>query len=353
MANRITTLFDLDTKGFDSGLKKLRTDVASADGAMGKFKAGIGGLGGILKENAAAAAVAAGTALVAFGAKAVSAFQDAALSAGQFADATGLAVEDASRWIEVAGDLGIEAGTIQGSFTKLNKAIADGKPSLKEYGVEIVKTKDGVVDANATFMNARDAIAAIQDPTLKAKAAQELFGRSYTEVAELLEMSATDVQTALAGVSESKIIDEEELRKARNFRASMDNLRDKLEDLAITVGESLVPQLASLAEQAVAVAEVGVEVGGKFSQVSQELYGVEKSAQDTEQALFDLAPAIERAGLNFDDTFMAVMNGETTLASLTAALELNDAKLNAVTDSVSGFERRMQSSYIDTLDDAE
>ncbi len=353
MANKVSVLIDVATDRAQESLKKLTKDMREADTVTGKFKVGAKGAFDAVKANAAEFALVGGAALVAFGAKAVAAFQDSALEAGKFADATGLAVEDASRWIEVAGDLGIEAGTIQGAFQKLNKSIADGKPALSEYGVEIVKTKDGVVDANATFINAATTIGKIEDPTKRAKAAQELFGKSYGEVAELLEMSAGDVQTALAGVSDAKVIDEDELRKARNFRASMDNLRDKLEDLAITVGESLVPQLADLAEQAVAVAEVGVEVGGKFSQVSQELYGVEKSAQDTEQALFDLAPAIERAGLNFDDTFMAVMNGETTLASLTAALELNDAKLNAVTDSVSTFERRMQSSYIDTVDDAE
>jgi hypothetical protein len=349
-SDKIRLLFEVDDKG---SFGKIKRDIADAEGATGKLKAGTKGLGDMLKQNAAPAAIAAGAALVAFGVKAVNAFQDAALGAGKFADATGLAVEDASRWIEVAGDLGIEAGTIQGAFQKLNKSIADGKPALSEYGVEIVKTKDGIVDANATFINAATTIGKIEDPTKRAKAAQELFGKSYGEVAELLEMSAGDVQTALAGVSDAKVIDEDELRKARNFRESMDNLRDKLEDLALTVGESLVPQLADLAEQAVEVAEVGVKVGGKFADVSQKLYGVEKSAQDTEQALFDLAPAIERAGLDFDKTFMAVMNGETTLASLTAALELNDAKLNAVTDSVSTFERRMQSSYIDTINDAE
>lgn len=349
-SDKIRLLFEVDDKG---SFGKLKRDINDAEGATGKLKAGSKGLGDMLRQNAAPAAIAAGAALVAFGVKAVGAFQDAALGAGKFADATGLAVEDASRWIEVAGDIGIEAGTIQGAFQKLNKSIADGKPALTDYGVEIVKTKDGIVDANATFINAATTIGKIEDPTKRAKAAQELFGKSYGEVAELLEMSAGDVQTALAGVSDAKVIDEDELRKARNFRESMDNLRDKLEDLAITVGESLVPQLADLAEQAVEVAEVGVKVGGKFADVSQALYGVEKSAQDTEQALFDLAPAIERAGLDFDKTFMAVMNGETTLASLTAALELNDAKLNAVTDSVSTFERRMQSSYIDTVNDAE
>jgi hypothetical protein len=200
LGEKIPVIFDAKSNGFS----KVRADIAAADGAIGKAKAGASGLGDMLRQNAAPAAIAAGGALVAFGVKAVGAFQDAALSAGKFADATGLAVEDASRWIEVAGDLGIEASTIEGSFTKLNLAIANGKPALKDYGVEVVKTKDGVVDANATFLNARSAIAAIEDPTKRAQAAQQLFGKSYTQVAELLEMSAGDVQAALEGVSDAR-----------------------------------------------------------------------------------------------------------------------------------------------------
>ena len=49
MANRITTLFDLDAKGFDSGLKKLRGEVAKADGAVNKLKTAGSGLGTILQ----------------------------------------------------------------------------------------------------------------------------------------------------------------------------------------------------------------------------------------------------------------------------------------------------------------
>lgn len=247
MANRITTLFDLDSKGFDSGLKKLRKSVSEADGAVNKLKVAGAGLGDILKANAGAAAASAGAALVAFGVKSVQAFQDTALAAGKFSDAAGIAVEDASRWIEVSGDLGIEAGAVEGAIMKMNRAVADGKPAFADYGVEIVKTKDGVVDASATFQNAITTIGAIEDPTLRAKAAQELFGKSYGSVAELMEMSAGELEAALNGVSSAKVIDDRELRKAREFRASMDTLKDRLEDVQNEVGSNLVPALTDMA----------------------------------------------------------------------------------------------------------
>ncbi len=300
LTEKIRVLFEVDDKG---SFGKLKKDINDAEGATGKLKAGTKGLGDMLKQNAAPAAIAAGAALVAFGVKAVNAFQDAALGAGKFADATGLAVEDASRWIEVAGDLGIEAGTIQGAFQKLNKSIADGKPALSEYGVEIVKTKDGIVDANATFINAATTIGAIEDPTKRAKAAQELFGKSYGEVAELLEMSANDVKVALEGVSDAKIISEEELQRARKYRARMDELNDKLQDLSITVGGRLADDFVYAAENAQILADaVGKIPGG--GPLGEFLFG--PSGEDRENVrnwLLDVTGIVEAYGGAVGDTW--------------------------------------------------
>ena len=78
-----------------------------ATGAMGKFKAGSNAALSAVKANAGNFAMAAGAALVGFAVKSVGAFQDLALASGKFADATGLSVEEASRFIEVGGDIGV------------------------------------------------------------------------------------------------------------------------------------------------------------------------------------------------------------------------------------------------------
>ena len=248
MANRITTIFDLDSKGFDSGIKSLRKEVASADGAIEKMKVAGSGLGTLLQENIASAAMAAGAALVTFGVKSVQAFQDTAIAAGKFSDAAGIAVDDASRWIEVSGDLGVSADAVQGAMQKMNKAIADGKPVMDEFGDAIVRSADGTVNSSASFQNLVTQIGAIKDPTERAKAAQEAFGKSYGEIAELMSMSATDLKSALDGVSEAKVIDAAELEKAHKFRAAMDDLRDRLENVALAVGEQIVPVLGEMAD---------------------------------------------------------------------------------------------------------
>jgi hypothetical protein len=246
VASKISVVIDVVADKAVTGLKNFKTSLADAEGGFGKLKVAGGAAMDSLKLHAGEFALAAGTAIVAFGVKAVGAFNDLALEADRFSDVAGIAVEDASRWIEVAGDIGVSGEAVQGAFQKMNKAIADGK--LDEFAADIVKAKDGTVDANATFENLVTKIGAIKDPTDRAAAAQKAFGKGYAEIAELMEMSATDLQSALEGVSEQKIIDEQEVERAKVFRASLDTLKDKAEDLTLMLGERLVPAAIEVAD---------------------------------------------------------------------------------------------------------
>jgi hypothetical protein len=241
-------IIDVTTQGAQKSLKSLKNDVANAEGALGKAKAAVNGFGTVLQQYGAQIAVTAGAAIVGFGVKSVKAFQDTALAAGKFADATGASVESASRLIEVAGDLGISGETVQGAIQKMNKAIADGKPSLDGMADSIVRAKDGSVDSAATFQNLITKIGGIRDSTERAKVAQEVFGRSYGEMAELMNMSAGQLARRLEDVSDQKVINQQELERARKFRDSMDELRDRVDDAALAVGENLVPALTTMAD---------------------------------------------------------------------------------------------------------
>lgn len=244
-------VIDVATDGAQKSLKQLRRDVVEADGSFAKMKVASQGAFGYLRDNAAAVALTAGTALVTFATKSVQAFQDTALAAGQFSDATGIAVEDASRWIEVSGDLGVSADSVQAAMQRMNKSIGDGKPVVDQFADSIVRTADGNVDSAATFQNLVTQIGAIKDPTERAKAAQEMFGRSYGEISRFMEMSASELAAALGGVSEKKVIDPAELEKARKLQASMDALRDTVEDVSLALGEYLVPALSEAADDVV------------------------------------------------------------------------------------------------------
>ena len=319
---KIRLLFEVDDKG---SLGRLRADIAAADGVTGKFKAGIKGAGDMLKQNMAAGAMAAGAAVFTYGVKAVAAFQETALAAGKMADATGLTVEQSSRLMEVAGDLGIEVGTVQGAIQKFNNAIAGGR--LDEFADSIVTAKDGSIDAYESFINTATAIGKIQDPTKRAQAAQKAFGKSYGEIAELMTMDADQLRAALDGVSDAKVIDENELRQARQFRDLLDQLKDRLDDVQLTVGERVIPRLLLMGKAVTGIADALDKIpdGGL-------LFGFDSDAE---------RKALTAIGL-YDDAAMAVgevIDKTTELSDPVAQTGTDLADLDKATTSAANAQR--------------
>jgi hypothetical protein len=248
VANKISVIIDVAVDKGVSSLKKFRSAIGEAETASGKMRAGFDVAKESIVANAANIAMAAGGALIAFGVKSVKAFQDTALAAGAFADATGVAVDEASRLIEVAGDIGIEAGTVESALGKMNKTLGASPQLFADLGVEIAKTDTGATDVNGTFLNVVDRLNAIEDPAERARVASQLLGKGWQGMAELIGQGSAELKASLAGVADAQVIDPDELKKAREFRERMDDLNDRLQAVKMTVGESLVPALSDAAE---------------------------------------------------------------------------------------------------------
>jgi hypothetical protein len=248
MANKISVIIDVAVDQANRGVKSFRQAIDDADGAVGKLKAGASGAFDAVKANAGNLALAGGAALVAFGVKAVGAFQDTALEAGRLADSLGLTSEQASRFMEVAGDMGIDVGTLEKSIGKMNIEVAKSPAYFDEIGAAIAKNADGTTDVQQTFLNVVDAISKMPNATDRAAASQKLLGRGWKDMAELVAGGSDNLKASLDAVSDAKVIDSAEVEKARRYRAAMDELSDSIEDLALAAGEVLVPALTKAAE---------------------------------------------------------------------------------------------------------
>lgn len=248
MAIRIPIISDFQDQGIKQAklaFGNFKTAVRDAEGGLGKFKAGATSVMDSVKANAATFAVAGGAAFVAFAAQGIKAFQDVALEAGKFAAATGLQVEDASRWREVAGDIGIGADSLQTSIGKMNTEIGKNPKLFRDLGVDLVYMDDGALDVNATFLNTIQHLKDIKDPAQRAKEGVKLLGRGWKDMAQFIEMGSTSLEDSLKKVSSSKIITPEELQRARDFRDTMNDFKDHLEDVIISFGQVLLPIIDS------------------------------------------------------------------------------------------------------------
>jgi len=249
MAINIPIVTEFDAKGLQSAqnaFNNFRTKVAEADGAMGKFKAGAGAALDAVKANAAQFAAAAGAAILGFAVKAIGDFQDLALAADKFANATGLAVEEASALIEVSGDLGIESETVQKAINKMNIAVAKGSDEFKALGVEVARNDQGLIDSNETFIRTVGALGDVGDSAERTRLATAVFGKSWADMSEIIKGGAPALRAAIDSVSDAKIIDPEEVKRAKDLRAAQDALKDAIEDVTLAVGKNLVPAMTNL-----------------------------------------------------------------------------------------------------------
>ena len=352
MAIRIPIITDLQ----DEGLKRaklafgdFKKSVAEAQGGMNKFKAGTKSVFDSVKANAGTFAIAGAAAFATFAAKGIKAFQDLAIASGKFADATGLAVDQASRWIEVSGDIGVGSDSIQTGINKMNKALGATPQLFKDLSIEVAKTNTGAMDVNGTFLNVIDKLHNIKDPAERAKVATQLLGKGWMDMAELIQQGSSSLQKSLAGVSDTQVIDPKELKRAREYRATQENLKDVFTKLSITVGESLVPSLTKLGEIIVWVADkLDFQVGkakssdGALTQIGQiwdSWFGSSTEAADgIDTATEALTKEEKAAKLNAEATRAANMATAALTAQmmrLAAPLEMVNYQWKVLTDQLS------------------
>jgi len=260
----VTEFQNRGIKAAEAAFVDFRKQVGQAEGTMGKFKAGSKAIFDGIKDNAATFATAAAGAIATFAAQGVTAFQDLALSADKFAGATGLAVEEASRLLEVTGDLGIDAGTVETGIGKMNTVLGKSPDLFEELGIQVEYANDGTVNANETFLNVIDRLNKIKDPATKAKIATQILGKGWRDMSQLINMGADDLRASLATVSDAKVISPEEAAKAKKFRDNMNDLKDTVEDLSLQIGEVLVPAISTAVEQLNKL-QIG-QIGGGFLQ---------------------------------------------------------------------------------------
>jgi hypothetical protein len=321
----ITSLEDTGIKKAKAAFNDFKAAVGQAEGGMGKFKAGANVALDAVAANAATFAIAAGAAIGKFVLDGIKAFQDLALGAGKFSDATGLFVEDASRYIEVAGDLSIPVDAVEGAIGRLNKTIGADPDKVRNLGVDLVYLKDGSLDVNETFLNTIDRLKKIKDPAEKATVAAQLLGKGWQSMAELIELGADDLNASLKEVSQTKVISESELQMAKEYRAAMDNLGDAVDDVQIKAGQRYIPVVTFFTKGASAIMDLNEKVEEGFRDVIG-------NGTQAEEKLSELAGVFNENRINAGDFKTAIQNANNPLNVFTGSVDgMSTALMNADT----------------------
>lgn len=222
---------------FDKLGKSVDKSTGQSTSTIGKFKAfGKGAMAELGASTATLAATAAASfaALAADGARA---FVELGKKSLDLARATGLTVEEASRWIEVAGDYGVEADALQTSIGKLNRTLT---PEIAaKYGIALKDAAGNARSSSDIFLDAIVLLNETPDAGLRARRGTELLGRGWQSLAPILGKSRAQYEDMLDSVKEGMVITEEEAQKSEELRLALDDLSDSWESFKLGLGEAV------------------------------------------------------------------------------------------------------------------
>jgi hypothetical protein len=160
--------------------------------------------------------------------------------------ATGASIENLSALEDVAARNGISFDTVSTALIKFNKALTEGKPDsdvgrvLRSLGLDAEKLKAS--DPAEALRQTAVALAGFADDGNKARATQELFGKSLAEVAPLLkELSETGELNATVTTAQAE--------EAKKFNDQLSQLAKNATDTGRSIFATLVPALNSLFER--------------------------------------------------------------------------------------------------------
>ncbi|MDO9400891.1 MAG: hypothetical protein Q7T46_05480 [Polaromonas sp.] len=190
--------------------------------------------------------IAAG-ALAGIGVAAKSAFDiiksqaDAIDAFNDLADATGASVENVSALDRVARQTGATFETAQSVLLKFNQALANAKPDndagrlLKAMNLDIAQLK--YLDPAEALRQTAVAFAGFENKGNKARAMQELFGKSVKDAAPFLTDLAE--QTKLVGTTSTATAQQAEV-----FNKQLFELEANAQDAARAIATDLIPALS-------------------------------------------------------------------------------------------------------------
>jgi hypothetical protein len=355
VANKISVIIDVAVDKANTSLKSFRSSIAEADGAAGKLKAGFAGAMGAVKANAKVAALAAGTALVAFGVKAAGAFTDVALAADDAAKSTGLTVDQASRFIAVGDDYGITAEDIAKGLGKVTTSLDAAK--WEKYGIATRDAAGNARDANSIILDTFDALSKETNATERANMAKELLGKGYATLGPLIGKTREELEGYLGAVSDSQVITAKEAEKARKLSLAQDALSDAYLDVQLAVG-SLVAELSPLIQNSADMAAKAAELVEKLGPLPDIMLALVAPVTQVSRVMGLFSDDIDLSTISLADLEAQLKaNGFTTeqVADITAEwAKVNKSAattIDAVGGSLGTVDRSAQ-DFADTVDDA-
>lgn len=206
-------------------------------------------------RKAGLAMTAVGTGLVLALGKMVNAYSKAGDEVAKMAKRTGFATETLSELRHVAKLSGTELGSIEKATKRMSRAIIDADRGLETYarafrdlGLDITALR--AQSPEEQFWAISGALADLEDHTLKAALAQEVFGRAGSELLPMLAEGSDAIARQRQEAHDLGIVfDASAAKAAEAFEDAKTRLQAAFQGIGASIAQSIMPALTELIDK--------------------------------------------------------------------------------------------------------
>lgn len=234
----------LDNK---EALKQLDITEKQAKSSQKAFKDLGEGAADLGKKVVAGATVAAG-ALLGLGVKAINAASDI----NDASKRVGMSAEEYQKWAYAAKISGVETDKLEALMKKQQTTFAnatEGNKAASEAYQKLGINIKGLTSGDA-FNKAISALASMQDETARNALANDLFGKSYADLAPLLAEGAGGIDALKQEAADlGMVMSNDTVAAGDNLGDTIDKLKGAFMGIVNTLGASLFPYIQQLADK--------------------------------------------------------------------------------------------------------
>jgi hypothetical protein len=198
---------DRTTENASSNVQKLKMSYTEVLSAIGLAKQAFSAIEGVVDGT-------------------VGAFVDYAIEVDKGARLTGMAVEEYSRFIQVADDVGVSQASINTAFE--------------------AATKKGIATNIEGIGKLSDAYLELEPGLERSKFLTDNFGRSGNDLARVMELGSDKIKENSAAIEDGLVITEEAAKQAEALRIANDELNDSVQAVKLAIGQEMVPVVRQL-----------------------------------------------------------------------------------------------------------
>lgn len=167
---------------------------------------------------------------------------------GDTASKIGVSVESLQKWNYVAKVFAVENDVMLKALTKTNNILGEISKgnipgcvtALDTLGISY-ESLNGL-SADQAFEKIRNALANVEDETLRVGLANEIFGEKIgTDLQQLLSASSSEINNFKNECEELGLITEEEVESSAKFNDELDKVKQQLQTLGVELAQILLP----------------------------------------------------------------------------------------------------------------